>query len=151
MDKEKISEALSYLDDDIIKETDELRQKSGKKRSPGIIDITNKWIECIKQPLPEHSIKIVISILRSLSTVGSYIYSCAYSKHYQQDARVCALIQVSINKCIIISQCMKTFLDDCNGYPELESKIVECTRKMAILHSVLREYLSEVLTPGSRK
>jgi len=149
-------------DDDEDDEEDDFVQSNGKKSSKddkvlgetcysGIIDITNKWIECIKQPLPEHSIKIVISILRSLSTVGSYIYSCAYSKHYQQDARVCALIQVSINKCIIISQCMKTFLDDCNGYPELESKIVECTRKMAILHSVLREYLSEVLTPGSRK
>lgn len=46
MDKEKISEALSYLDDDIIKETDALRQKSRGKARPGIIDITKKpWFK----------------------------------------------------------------------------------------------------------
>ncbi len=116
----------------------------------GIIDITNKWIECVKQELPPNSTKIVISILRSLSTVGNYIYSCAYSKHFQQDARICALTQVSINKCVLISQCMKTLLNDCSGYPELESKINECIGKMSILHSILKEYLSEVLTPGNR-
>ncbi len=46
MDKEKISEALSFLDDDIIKETDALRQKSAKRRSSGVIDITRRaWFK----------------------------------------------------------------------------------------------------------
>ncbi|MCR5823355.1 MAG: hypothetical protein K6G60_02885 [Lachnospiraceae bacterium] len=46
MDKEKISEALSYLDDDIIKETDALRQKSAKRRSFGIINIAGRpWVK----------------------------------------------------------------------------------------------------------
>ena len=46
MDKEKISEALSYLDDDIIKETDALRKKSANRHGNGIIDITRKpWFK----------------------------------------------------------------------------------------------------------
>ena len=148
-----------FMDDE--EEEDDSVKSNGKQSSnddkvlgetcySGIIDITNKWIECIKQQLPPNSTRIMISILRSLSTVGNYIYSCAYSKHYQQDARVCALIQVSINKCVLISQCMKTLLNDCSGYSELESKIKECIKKMSILNSVLKEYLSEVLTPGNR-
>ena len=140
--------------DDSVKSNGKLSSKDdkvlGETCYSGIIDIINKWIECIKQQVPPNSTKIMISILRSLSTVGSYIYSCAYSKHYQQDARVCALIQVSINKCIIISQCMTTLMNDCAGYPELESKISESIKNMSILNSVLKEYLSEVLTPGNR-
>ena len=140
--------------DDSVKSNGKLSSKDdkvlGETCYSGIIDIINKWIECVKQQMPPNSTKIMISILRSLSTVGSYIYSCAYSKHYQQDARVCALIQVSINKCVIISQCMTTLMNDCAGYPELESKISESIRNMSILNSVLKEYLSEVLTPGNR-
>jgi hypothetical protein len=46
MNKEKISEALSYLDDDIIAETDALRRKRTKSRSSRIIDITRKpWFK----------------------------------------------------------------------------------------------------------
>ncbi len=46
MNKEKISEALSYLDDDIIKETDALRKKSAKRHGNGIIDITRRpWFK----------------------------------------------------------------------------------------------------------
>ena len=150
-----------FGDDEDDDEADDSVQSNGRQSSKddkvlgetcysGIIDITNRWIECVKKPLPDNSTTMVLSILRSLSTVSSYIYSCAYSKHYQQDARVCALIQVSMNKCVLIAQCMKTFLNDCNGYPELEANIIECIRKMTLLHSVLKEYLSEVLTPGNR-
>ncbi len=46
MDKEKISEAMSFLDDDIIKETDALRQRSAKRKSSGVIDITKRaWFK----------------------------------------------------------------------------------------------------------
>lgn len=46
MNKEKISEALSYLDDDIIKETDALRQKSAKRHGSGILSITTRpWFK----------------------------------------------------------------------------------------------------------
>ena len=141
-------------EDDSVKSNGKLSSKDdkvlGETSYSGIIDITNRWIDCVKQQLPPNSTRIVISILRSLSTVGSYIYSCAYSKHYQQDARVCALIQVSINKCVLISQCMSTFMNDSQGYPEIESIIEECIKKMSLLESVLKEYLSEVLTPGNR-
>ncbi|MCR5583927.1 MAG: hypothetical protein K6F63_00655 [Lachnospiraceae bacterium] len=46
MNKEKISDALSYLDDDIIAETDALRKKHTKSKSSKIIDITRKpWFK----------------------------------------------------------------------------------------------------------
>lgn len=46
MNKEKLSEALSYLDDDIIKETDALRRKHSKSRSSRIAEFTRKpWFK----------------------------------------------------------------------------------------------------------
>ncbi|MBQ7635995.1 MAG: hypothetical protein IJS80_01685 [Lachnospiraceae bacterium] len=46
MDKEKISDALSYLDDDIIEETEKLRQRSAKSRSSKLAEFTRRpWFK----------------------------------------------------------------------------------------------------------
>lgn len=117
----------------------------------GIVDIIGRWIECVKKPKPADSAKLMLSVLCSLSTVGNYIFSCAYSKHFQQDARVCGLIQVSINKCILVSQCLKAFASGCNDYNELSTGLADVINRLILLQSVLREYLSEVITPRNRQ
>lgn len=130
--------------------TNNKETKLGETCYTGISDIINNWVECLKVSKPPLLAKFTISVLEALSQVGCYVYSACSVNHTQQDARSVALIQFSINKCILIEQCMMAYQREIEGIPELKEKLQGILTHLELLRNLLKEYLSEVLTPGNK-
>ena len=116
----------------------------------GISDIINSWVECLKVSKPPLLAKFTLSVLEALSQVGCYIFSACSVTHSQQDSRSVALIQLSINKCILIEQCMVAYQREMEAIPELLERLQGAITHLEVLRNLLKEYLGEVLMPGNK-
>ena len=130
-------------------EVESKETRLGETCYTGITDIINSWVECLKVKTPPVVSKFTLAVLEALSQVGCYVFSATNSSHEQQDARSVALIQFSINKCVLIEQCMMSFRREMDAVPELVERLQNTILHLQLLQNLLNEYLSEVLTPGN--
>ena len=129
---------------------DTKESKLGETCYTGITDIINSWLECLKVKTSPVVSKFTLAVLETLSLVGCYIFAATNSNHEQQDARSVALIQLSINKCVLIEQCLMSFQHEMQSVPELLENLQNTVSHLELLRNLLKEYLSEVLTPGNK-
>ncbi len=116
----------------------------------GIVQLTDKWIACLQERLPESSRKLAVAILTAMSQVSCQLYACTFTKKYQADALTWALLQHSLNKCGLIRQCLASMLMDGGGARDFTERIQSVTVGLDDLDRLIREYLSKVLAPGGR-
>lgn len=152
-DKDEHPEAVDMGGDEDETAAGEAESKEirlGETCYTGITDIINSWVECLKVKTPPVVSKFSLAVLEALSQVGCYIFSATNSAHEQQDARSVALIQLSINKCVLIEQCLMSFQREMQAVPELLERLQNTISHLELLRNLLKEYLSEVLTPGNK-
>lgn len=124
--------------------------KLGETCYTGITDIINSWVGCLKVKTPPLVSKFNLSVLEALSQVGCYVFSASCSNRMPLDSRTGALIQLSINKCVLIEQCLMAFRREMEVVPELLDRLQNTVTHLELLRNLLNEYLSEVLTPGNK-
>lgn len=144
-------------DEEMAEEMEELEKSANNNGNllgdacyTAMVDVINRWIQCMDYQVSSTALKLYTAILTAMSMTASQLYACKYTKGYSTDALTGALLQHSIDKCNLITQCLTTVFMDETADKAFAEHVKELVESLKGLDCCLKKYLSEILAPGGR-